>query len=89
MTYDEQLQAYVFTDTNAVVPAETSMYVIFHEPTKRNFRYNPEIRQYRQIRTEECEWTTRYLLYQDVIFYQITDQTNYVRQGRNEQMPGK
>ena len=35
VTYNEQLQAYVFIDTNARVPAEGSMYVIFHEPTKR------------------------------------------------------
>ena len=29
-----QLQAYIFIDTNARVPAKGSMYVIFHEPTK-------------------------------------------------------
>ena len=34
VTYDEQLQAYVFTETNALILAETSMYVIFHAPTK-------------------------------------------------------
>ena len=62
VTHDEQLQAYVFTDTSALIPAETSRYVIFHEPAKRNFRYNPEIRQFRQVRAEECDWTTRYLV---------------------------
>ena len=47
MTYDEQQQAYVFTETNALILAETSMYIILHEPTKINFRYNPELRQFR------------------------------------------
>ena len=51
VTYDDQLQAYAFTNTNALVLAESSTYVIFHEPTNRNFRYNPDIRQFRQIRT--------------------------------------
>ena len=59
------------------------MYVIFHEPTKRKFRYNPEIRQFRQGRAEECNWTSRYLLCQDVIFHQMTDQIIHIRQGRN------
>ena len=52
VTYDKQLQVYVFTATNALILAETSMYIIFHEPTKRNLRYNPEIRQFRQVRGE-------------------------------------
>ena len=34
VTFNEQLQVYVFIDTNALVPVEGSMYVIFHEPTK-------------------------------------------------------
>ena len=58
VTYDEQLQAHALTDTKALIPAENSMYIIFHEPTKRNFRWNPEIRQCRQARAEECDWTT-------------------------------
>ena len=90
MTYDDQLQAYVFTNTTALLPAEDSMYIIFHKPKKkRNFRCNLEIRQFRQIKAENCDWTTRYLLCQDVIFNQMTDQANCVRQGRNKQMPGK
>ena len=32
VTYDEQLQEYVFTDNNALVLVEPSIYVIFHEP---------------------------------------------------------
>ena len=87
VTYDEQLKAYVFTDTYALTLEETSMYIIFHEPTKSNFWYNPEIRQFRQIRAKECDWTNRYLFCQDVIFHQMTDQTNYARKGRNGQMP--
>ena len=62
VTYDEQLQAYVFTDSNALITAETSMYIICHEPTKENIRYNPEIRYFRQVRAEECDWAVRYLL---------------------------
>ena len=62
VTYDEQLQAYVFTDNNALVLVETGLSIIFHEPTRRNFRYNPKTRQFRQVRVEECDWTTRYLL---------------------------
>ena len=75
ITYDEQLQAYVFTD--ALIPAETSMYNIFHETTKRIFRYNPEIGKFRQVKVEECDSTTRYMLCQHVIFHQMTSQTNY------------
>ena len=51
--YDEQLQAYVFTDTNTLIQEETIMYIICHETTKRNFRYNPEIRQFRQVKAEK------------------------------------
>ena len=68
VAYGDELQAYVFVDTRALVPTENSMYVILHEPTKWNFRYTPMIRQFRQIEAEDCEWTTRYLLCQDVIF---------------------
>ena len=46
VAYNGQLQAYVFIDTNAIVPAEISMCVIFHEPTNRYFRYNPTIIQF-------------------------------------------
>ena len=59
MTYDEKLQAYTFTDTNASILAEISMYIIYHEPTIRNFRYNPEIKQFIQVREEECDWTNQ------------------------------
>ena len=52
VTYDELLQAYVFTDTTVLIMAETNMCFVFHEPTKSNFRYNPEIRQ---VRAEECD----------------------------------
>ena len=39
VTFEEKLQAYAFTDTIVLIPAETSMYISFHEPTKSNFRY--------------------------------------------------
>ena len=54
VTYDDQLQAYVFVDTRTLVPAENSMYIIFPETTKRNIRYNLEIRQFRQSKAEDC-----------------------------------
>ena len=85
VTYDEQLQEYVFTGNNALVPAETIMYVIFHEPTRRIFRYDPKSRQLKQVRVEKCAWTTRYLLCQDVIFHQGTSEIDDVTLGRNEQ----
>ena len=34
----EEIQAYVFVDTTARVPAEDCMYIIFQGPTKRYFR---------------------------------------------------
>ena len=43
VTYDKQLQAYVFTDNNAPVPVESGMYIIFHEPTRTNFRCNQKL----------------------------------------------
>ena len=79
----------VFTNTNAVVLHKNSIYIIFHGPSKRNFRYIPETRQFKQIQENDCDWTTRYLLCQYVIFNQMTNQTTYVRQGSNEQMISK
>ena len=89
VTYHEQLQACIFTDNNTLVPVETSRYIIFREPTSRNFRYNPKTRQFRQVMVEECKWTTRCLLCQDLIFNQVTCKTNYIRQGRNGQTQDK
>ena len=67
VTYDEKLQAYVSVDTKAKVPAEASMYVIFHEPTKRYFRCNPTINHFKLNEAKDCDWTTRYLLCRDYI----------------------
>ena len=86
--YDEQLQAYVFTDTNALFQWKLAC-TLFPLANKRNFRYNPETKQFRPVRAEECDWTVRYLVFQDVIFHQMTDLTNCVRQGRIIQMPAK
>ena len=63
MTYDEQHQACIFIDTNARLPAEGSMYVIFHEPMKRYFRYNPTINKFKVTEAKDCDRATRYLLY--------------------------
>ena len=50
VTYDEQLQEYVFADNSALVLVETRIYIIFHEPTRRNFRYDPKTRHFKQVR---------------------------------------
>ena len=75
----KELQANVFVDTNARVPAEGCRYIIFHGPTKRYFRYNPTIDQCNLTNARDCNRTTQYVLCKDNIFHQITDQTNYVK----------
>ena len=65
------------------------MYITFQEPTRRNLRSNPKTMQFRQIRVEEFDWTTRYLLCQDVMFHQVTGKTNYIKQHKNGQTPDK
>ena len=57
LTYDEELQLYIFVDIKARVPAEGHMYVIFHEPTKRNFRYNTTVNQFKLTSVRDCNWT--------------------------------
>ena len=61
---------------------KTAMYVIFHEPTKRYFIYNPLIRQFRLTEAKNHYFTSRHLLHKDLMFNKMTDQTNYVRQNR-------
>ena len=78
--YDEELQAYVFGDKNARVPTEGCIYIIFHGPTKRYFRYNPTTDQFGLPSARDHNCTTRYLLCKDYIFHQKTEQTNYVMQ---------
>ena len=56
--HSEELQAYVFVDTNTRVPAEGCMDVIFHGPTERYFRYNPRIDQFDLTNARDCDWTT-------------------------------
>ena len=68
-TYGEELQAYAFVDTNARVPAEGCMYVIFHEPTKRYFRYNTTINQFKLTNAQDCGWNTQYLLCTDYVYH--------------------
>ena len=84
VTYDEELQAYIFVDTNARVPADGCMYVISHEPTNRYFRYNTTINQFKLNNPSDHDWTTQYLLCRDYIFHQMTDQTNYVKELKTE-----
>ena len=47
VTYDEQLQTYIFVDTYARAPIEGCMYGIIHEATKRYFRYKPTVNQFK------------------------------------------
>ena len=84
VTYDEQLQAYVSVDNNARMPTEGCMYVIFHEPMKRYFRYNPASNQFKLTNARDCDWMIRYVLCRDYIFHQLTDQTNHVKQTKPE-----
>ena len=51
------------------------MYVIYHGPMKRSFRYDQKTKTFQQIDIKECELTTRYLLCQDAIFHRIIDTT--------------
>ena len=69
----------MFIDNNAVGPLETNMYILFHEPAKGSFQYDPKTMQFRQVRLEECVWSTTHLLCQDVIFYQVTGIADCVR----------
>ena len=69
VTYNKELQAYVFVDTNARVREEGYIYIIFHGPSKRYFRYNPTINQFKLTNAKKCDWTTQYLLCKDYIFH--------------------
>ena len=80
VTYDEELWACVFADTNARGPAEGCMYIILHGPTRRSFRYNLTVDQFNLTNTKDHNWTTQYILCKDYIFHQMTDQNNYVKQ---------
>ena len=40
VTNSNQKQDYVFVENNAIVPVDNSIYVIYHKPTKRSFRYD-------------------------------------------------
>ena len=74
VTYSNHKQAYVFVENDVIVPIENSMYVIYHNPTDRTFRYNKK-KTFQQIDMQECELTTRYLLCQDAIFHRNIDTT--------------
>ena len=84
VTYIEELQAYVFVDTNARVLAEGYMFVIFDGPTKRYFRYNLTVDQFNLTNAKDHNWTTQYLICKDNIAHQVTEETNYVKQPKAE-----
>ena len=58
---------FTYYDIYDRVPAEGCMNVIFQEPTKRYFRYNPTINQLKLTNARDCDWTTRYLMCRDYI----------------------
>ena len=70
VAYKKQKQAYIFVENNAVVPLDNSNCVIFLEPTKQCFRYNHQTMQLAQVGLDECNWSVRYLLCQDIILHQ-------------------
>ena len=74
----------MFVDTNARVPAEGCMYIIFHGPTNIYFRYNPTINQFNLTNAKDHNWITQYLLCKDYIFHEMTDQTNYAKQPKTK-----
>ena len=75
MTYSDFKQADIFVENDAIVPIENSMYVIYHDPIKRSFRYDQKTKTFQQIDMQECELTARHLLCHDTIFHRIIDTT--------------
>ena len=51
------------------------MYVIYHNSTKRGFKYDQKRKQFQQINVHGCELTTRNLLCQETIFNRTTGTT--------------
>ena len=82
ITYDDQKQTYIFVANNTLVPLENNMYIIFHEPNKKKFQYDQKTMQFKQTCLHECEWSTRYLLCQDVSVCRITGVNYNTRQGQ-------
>ena len=66
-----QKQAYVFIENEAIVPIENSMYVVYHDPTKRSFKYDQKTKQIQQISVYNCKLRMRLLLCQDAIFHRM------------------
>ena len=62
-----QKEANVFVENSSLVPIEKSNFVSFYEQTKYNFRYDQQSMWLNQVRCDECNWSMRYLLCQDVI----------------------
>ena len=61
VTYSNQKEAYVFGENDAIFPIQNSMYVIYHDPTKRSFEYDKKTKQFQQFSIHKCELTTRHL----------------------------
>ena len=78
------MQVYVFIENSALVPPEKSNFVIFHEPTKCCFRYDQQTMSLIQVRCDGCNWSTRYLLCQDVILHQTVGINDGFRQHEQE-----
>ena len=69
VAYNKQRWAHAFVENNALAPLEKSKDVIFHEPTKLCFRYRHQTMQFSQVICDECNWSFRYVLCQDVILH--------------------
>ena len=61
VNYSDQKQAYIFVQNDAIVPIKNVMCVIYHNPTKRSYRYDRKTETFQQTDIQECELTTRYL----------------------------
>ena len=75
----EQSSIFVL-ENNALVPPKSTNYVFFHEPRKWCFRYDHQTMWLSQVGWDECNWSTKYLLCQDVILYQTVDTIDNVKQ---------
>ena len=49
VTHSYQKQVYVFVENDFIVPTKNSMYVIYHDPTKRSFKYDQKMKQFQQV----------------------------------------
>ena len=57
VTYSAQKQAYVFVENDAIVTIENSMCAMYHDPTKKSFKYDQKMKQFQHISTHDHELT--------------------------------